>query len=44
MLLLSPLSEARELRNFLGTLNIGLKGDSCFYGATARGEVSVFIP
>jgi hypothetical protein len=24
----------------LGTLNIGPRGGSCFYGATARGEVS----
>jgi len=30
--------------NYLGTLNIGPKGDSCFYGATARGEVSVVLP
>jgi len=27
--------------NYLGTLNIGPKGDSCFYGATARGEFSL---
>lgn len=30
-------------REHLGTLNIGPKGDSCFYGATARGEVSVIL-
>jgi hypothetical protein len=27
-------------REHLGTLNIGPRGVSCFYGATARGEVS----
>jgi ABC-type uncharacterized transport system permease subunit len=27
-------------REYLGTLNIGPRGSSCFYGATARGEVS----
>jgi hypothetical protein len=27
-------------REHLGTLNIGPRGGSCFYGATARGEVS----
>jgi hypothetical protein len=33
---------ARDVRarGHLGTLNIGPKGGSCFYGATARGEVS----
>lgn len=27
-------------REHLGTLSIGPRGGSCFYGATARGEVS----
>jgi hypothetical protein len=30
-----------ELGEHLGTLNIGPSGSSYFYGATARGEVSV---
>jgi hypothetical protein len=36
------LSAARGViaREYLGTLNIGPRGSSCFYGATARGEVS----
>lgn len=36
------LSDARGVitREHLGTLNIGPRGGSCFYGATARGEVS----
>jgi hypothetical protein len=36
------LSAARGVivRDHLGTLNIGPRGGSCFYGATARGEVS----
>jgi hypothetical protein len=36
------LSAARGVisREHLGTLNIGPRGGSCFYGATARGEVS----
>ena len=31
-------------REHLGTLNVGSKGDSCFYGATARGEASAILP
>ena len=39
---LAYLSAARRViaREHLGTLNIGSRGGSCFYGATARGEVS----
>jgi len=40
--LVANLSAARGViaREHLGTLNIGPRGGSCFYGATARGEVS----
>ena len=39
---LANLSAARGViaREHLGTLNVGPRGGSCFYGATARGEVS----
>ena len=40
--LVANLSAVRGViaREHLGTLNIGPRGGSCFYGATARGEVS----
>ena len=33
-------AEILRVPSLPGTLSIGTKGDSCFYGATARGEVS----
>src|SRR5258708_35532626 len=35
-----PAARGVRAREHLGTLNVGPRGGSCFYGATARGEVS----